>query len=176
MYYKTGYNSPYGAITLVSDGSNLVGSWLEGQKRFGSKILPKATIKENLEIFNKTKEWLSRYFNGQKPEISQLPLMPIGGEFRQEVWKILCQIPYGQVMSYKDIAKKIAKQRHKNTMSAQAVGGAVANNPISIIIPCHRVIGLNKSLVGFSAGIETKMKLLEFEGVDVSKLIIPSSL
>ena len=116
---------------------------------------------------------LDRYFAGEKPEISELPLAPIGGEFRQAVWKILCEIPYGQVTTYGEIAKKIAAQRNRKTMSAQAVGGAVGHNPISIIIPCHRVVGSNGSLTGYAGGIDLKIKLLEHEGVDLSKFFVP---
>ena len=158
-YYKTIYNSPIGNITLACDEKeNLVGLWFEGQKYFG---LNSEMIENNeLEIFNRTKNWLDRYFLGEKPEISELPLAPIGNEFRQKVWQILCKIPYGKVTTYGDIAKMISKTR----MSAQAVGGAVGHNPISIIIPCHRVISANGSLTGYAGGINKKAKLLEHEG------------
>ena len=102
-----------------------------------------------------------------------MPLAPIGGEFRQRVWNILRAIPYGEVITYGDIAKKIAAKRNKKSMSSQAVGGAVGHNPISIIIPCHRVVGSNGSLTGFSGGIHMKVKLLELEGVDMARLFVP---
>ena len=104
---------------------------------------------------------------GERPKISELQLAPIGSNFRQEVWKILCKIPYGQVTTYGDIAKKIAQRRGVAKMSAQAIGGAVGHNPISIIIPCHRVIGTNGNLTGYAGGIETKSKLLQHEGVNM---------
>lgn len=116
---------------------------------------------------------MDRYFKGERPEIAELPLAPIGGEFRQTVWKILCEIPYGQVITYGEIAKKIAQKRGLNRMSAQAVGGAVGHNPISLIIPCHRVVGTNGSLTGYSGGLDKKIRLLEFEGVDMSNLYRP---
>lgn len=129
--------------------------------------------KDDLAVFQKAKDWLDRYFQGQKPAISELPLAPIGGEFRQMVWKILCEIPYGQVITYGDIAKKVAQRKGLARMSAQAVGGAVGHNPISLIIPCHRVVGTNGSLTGYSGGLDMKIKLLEFEGVNMSKLFRP---
>ena len=101
-------------------------------------------------------------------------LRPIGSKFRQEVWSILCEIPYGEVITYGSIAKKIAVKMGKKSMSSQAVGGAVGHNPISVIIPCHRVVGSNGSLTGYSGGINTKVKLLELEGVDMSHLFVPS--
>jgi methylated-DNA-[protein]-cysteine S-methyltransferase len=174
MYYNTIYKSPIGELTLGSDGSNLVGIWIEGQKYHGSNIASKMEEKNDIPIFVKTKEWLDRYFRGEKPDISEIPLAPVGTEFRQKVWKILCEIPYGELTSYGDIAKKIASEMNKETMSSQAVGGAVGHNPISIIIPCHRVVGSNGSLTGYGGGISKKIKLLELEGVDMSDLFVPS--
>lgn len=171
MYYSTTYDSPICPITLASDGNNLVGLWMKEQKYFGEVIPTEMITKDDLEIFNKTKRWLDLYFEGKNPSILELPLAPIGGDFRQDVWKILCEIPYGEIILYGDIAKKIAKKRNKKAMSAQAIGGAVGHNPIAIIIPCHRVVGTNKNLIGFSGGIAKKKWLLEHEGIDVSKLI-----
>lgn len=116
---------------------------------------------------------LINIFRVKNPAVSELPLAPRGGKFRQTVWKILCQIPQGQVLSYGEIAKIIARQTGKKSMSAQAVGGAVGHNPISIIIPCHRVVGTNGSLTGYAGGLDTKIKLLELEGVDMSRLFRP---
>ncbi len=167
MIYKTRYSSPLGKITICSDGTNLIGLWLENQKYFASIIQEEMIENNTLEIFKKTKNWLDRYFAGERPKISELQLAPIGSNFRQEVWKILCKIPYGQVTTYGDIAKKIAQRRGVAKMSAQAIGGAVGHNPISIIIPCHRVIGTNGNLTGYAGGIETKSKLLQHEGVNM---------
>jgi methylated-DNA-[protein]-cysteine S-methyltransferase len=173
MYYTTTYPSPLGLITLACDGANLVGLWIEGQKYHGGAI-PEAMIKKNdMPVFTAAKNWLEKYFAGEKPAVSELPLAPIGGEFRRGVWGILCEIPYGKVITYGSIAKKMAAKMNKESMSSQAVGGAVGHNPISIIIPCHRVVGSNGSLTGYAAGINTKVKLLEWEGVDMSSLFVP---
>jgi len=167
VYYSTIYQSPIGTITLACHDDNLVGLWTQGQKYHGNTI-PEAMVEKNdIPVFDAAKKWLDRYFAGEKPDIDELPLVPIGGEFRQAVWKILCDIPYGEVITYGNIAKRISCK------SAQAVGGAVGHNPISIIIPCHRVVGSNGSLTGFSGGIDVKLKLLELEGVDMSRLFIP---
>ncbi len=175
MYYSTIYQSPIGAITLACDGNgeNLVGLWTEGQKYHGDTIPEAMVEKNNMPLFDQAKKWLDRYFAGEKPAISELPLAPIGGEFRQGVWNILREIPYGEVMTYGGIAKKMAEKMGKKTMSSQAVGGAVGHNPISIIVPCHRVVGSNGSLTGFSGGVAMKMKLLELEGVDMSDMFVP---
>jgi len=175
MYYFTLYKSPVGEITLASDEENLIGLWIEGQKYHGKYSDMEMMERDNSPIFNSAVEWLDKYFAGENPPISELPLAPIGTEFRQKVWKILCEIPYGEVITYGDIAKEIALQMNKENMSSQAIGGAVGHNPISIIIPCHRVVGSNGSLTGYAGGISEKIKLLELEGVDMSDLFIPSS-
>ena len=174
MYYSTTYSSPVGLLTLASDGRNLVGLWVECQKYFGDPIKEAMTQQDGLPVFCAAKNWLDRYFAGENPAIAALPLRPIGSEFRQEVWSILCQIPYGEVTTYGCIAKKLAAKRGEKTMSSQAVGGAVGHNPISIIIPCHRVVGANGSLTGYAGGIGKKIKLLNLEGVDTSRLFVPT--
>jgi O-6-methylguanine DNA methyltransferase len=173
MYFKTIVSSPVGELTLASDGENLIGLWLEGQKYHGGKIANQWEEKNDLAIFKVTEKWLKDYFSNENPNIKGLPLAPQGSEFQKEVWSILCDIPYGEVISYGEIAKEIAKKQGKTQMSAQAVGGAVGHNPISIIIPCHRVVGSNGSLTGYAGGIEKKTFLLEFEGVDITKLWKP---
>ncbi|SHK71621.1 methylated-DNA--[protein]-cysteine S-methyltransferase [Desulforamulus aeronauticus] len=174
MYYSTTYPSLVGTITLACDGKNLVGLWVAGQKYHGDTI-PEAMLENNdMPIFDAAKKWLDRYFAGERPDISELPLAPIGSEFRQGVWDILCEIPYGKVITYGDISKRMAAKMNKESMSSQAVGGAVGHNPISIIIPCHRVVGSNGSLTGYAGGIHTKVKLLELEGVDMSRLFVPT--
>lgn len=173
MYYRATYPSPIGIITLACDGSSLVGLWIEGQKYHGDTILEDMIENNDMPIFDTAKKWLDRYFAGGKPNISELPLAPVGGEFRQGVWNILCEIPYGKVITYGDIAKKMAAKMNKESMSSQAVGGAVGHNPISIIIPCHRVVGSNGSLTGYAGGVHTKVKLLELEGADMSQLFVP---
>jgi O-6-methylguanine DNA methyltransferase len=160
MLYKTMYETPVGRVLLAADGENLIGLWLEGQKYFGGGIREAMQEKNNLPVFENTKKWLDRYFKGEKPSPYELPLAPIGSDFRQEVWKILCAISYGEVTTYGAIGKRLGKKN----MSGQAVGGAVGHNPISIIIPCHRVLGANGSLTGYAGGLSVKKKLLELEG------------
>ncbi|ACL22646.1 methylated-DNA-[protein]-cysteine S-methyltransferase [Desulfitobacterium sp. LBE] len=173
MYYSTTYLSPICTITLACDGDNLIGLWMEGQ-RFHGGTLPESMIeKDDIPIFDAAKAWLDRYFAGERPATSELPLAPMGGEFRQGVWDILCQIPYGQVITYGDIAKQMAEKMNKKCMSSQAIGGAVGHNPISIIIPCHRVVGAKGNLTGFGGGISRKIQLLEHEGVDMSRMFVP---
>ena len=167
MIYKTYYNSPVGEILIASDGENIIGLWIEGQKYYLDKIDEKIVLKNDLKIFEKTKKWLEQYFNKKKPQISELQLAPKGNEFRQLVWKLLCEIPYGKTTTYGELAEKIAKEMNKKSMSAQAIGNAVGHNPISIIIPCHRVVGKNGSLTGYAGGIDKKISLLKHEGVSL---------
>ena len=174
MTYTTYYNSPVGKIFLASKNGKLTGLWIEGQKYYLGKLKEEIKEKDDEIILVKTKKWLDRYFSGEKPEISELDLEPTGSDFAKNVWKLLCEIPYGEVTTYGEIAKKVAKIMNKNKMSAQAVGGAVGHNPISIIIPCHRVVGTNGSLTGYAGGIDKKIKLLEHEKVDMSNLYIPT--
>ena len=171
MYYSTRYYSPIGVITLACDfkGEKLVGLWNEGQKYHGGAISKDMVERDYVPLFDVVKRWLDRYFAGLKPLVSELSLAPIGSEFRQQVWEILCEIPYGEVMTYGDIARKMGRQ----SMSSQAVGGAVGHNPISIIIPCHRVVGANGSLTGYAGGVDKKIKLLELECVDMSDMFVP---
>ena len=163
QYYKTTYKTPIGNVLLAADDEeNLVGLWLYRQKHFMETINSQMTENNELEIFKKTKNWLKSYFKNEKPEIKDLPLAPYGSDFRKRVWQILCKIPYGKTAAYGQIAKIIAKEQNKK-MSAQAIGNAIGHNPISIIIPCHRVIGSNGSLTGYAGGIRTKIKLLKHE-------------
>ena len=165
MYYSTIYYSPVGKLTIVADDNNLIGLWIEEQKYFMNSVPKDITQNSDIEIMKKTIDWLDRYFKGEKPDITELSLKPIGSDFRQIVWKILCEIPYGEVITYGEIAKKVSKILGKDKMSAQAIGGAVGHNPISIIIPCHRVVGSNGSLTGYAGGIDKKKKLIEIESV-----------
>lgn len=173
MYYQADYSSPLGTVTLASDGVSLVGLWIEGQKYHGGTVTEAMVRDDDLQVFKDVKNWLGKYFAGHKPSISDLPLAPLGGEFRKAVWNVLCEIPYGEYITYKDIAEILAEKMDKESMSCQAVGGAVGHNPISIIIPCHRVVGSNGSLTGYAGGIDKKVKLLEHEGADMSKLFMP---
>lgn len=175
MYYRITYRSPVGDMMVVCDGEqkHIVGLWIEGQKYFLGTLPEEPVAQEGIPVLQKTADWLDAYFAGKKPDIRELPLAPRGSAFRQEVWKILCEIPYGSVTTYGKIAEKMAARMGRETMSAQAVGGAVAHNPISVIIPCHRVVGTGGSLTGYAGGIDKKIKLLEHEGVDTSTFFVP---
>ncbi|RBP66021.1 methylated-DNA-[protein]-cysteine S-methyltransferase [Alkalibaculum bacchi] len=173
MYYSIHYKSTVGDILLASDEDSIIGLWIGEQKYIGNTMPKNIIEKDDIPILKEGIAWLDDYFTGKKPKISRLPLAPIGGEFRQQVWKILTEIPYGELTTYGHMAKEVAKRIGKNRMSAQAVGGAVGHNPISIIIPCHRVVGTNGSLTGYAGGIEKKVKLLEHEGVDMTGLFVP---
>lgn len=163
MYYQCYYHSPIGKLLLASSETNLIGLWMENQKYFADTLPQNAIFNETIPILEQTKKWLDRYFNSEKPDSNELPLAPFGSDFRQRVWKILREIPYGETLTYGDIAKKIAQETDKKSMSAQAIGGAVGHNPISIVIPCHRVIGANGNLTGYAGGIDKKIQLLKME-------------
>lgn len=163
MLYTSTYKSPIGNLLIAAKDNKLVGLWIENQKYYLSDFKEEIEVADNLEILVRTKKWLDGYFNGKRPNINELDINLIGSEFRKSVWKILKNIPYGEIITYNDIAKELAKQKGISRMSAQAVGGAVGHNPISIIIPCHRVVGSNGSLTGYAGGIEKKLYLLEHE-------------
>jgi len=169
MYYKTTYSSPVGLVTLASDGSSLIGAWIEGQKYHGDTLYVAMEEQDDLPVFSLAKQWLDRYFAEEQPNISELPIAPAGSDFRKAVLSVLCDIPYGAVTTYGEIARKVAPMLGKDTMAGRAVGGAVGHNPLSIIIPCHRVIGSNGKLTGYAGGLDVKIKLLELEGAKLSK-------
>lgn len=173
MQYINYYSSPLGKITLASNGNELIGLWFEGQKYFGSTLNGEYKQK-SLPVFEQTAKWLDIYFSGKNPDFTP-PLFLSSTSFRNEVWKILLTIPYGKIMTYGEIAKLMAENRGVEKMSAQSVGGAVGHNPISIIVPCHRVVGTDGSLTGYAGGVDIKEKLLKFENVDMSKLFMPKS-
>ena len=163
MNYITTYKSQIGTITLISDGISLTNLYIEGQK-YNIKNIKDYHEENNLEIFQKTKKWLDTYFKGIKPNID-IKIKLNTTKFSEEVYTILKDIPYGELITYKDIAIKLKQKGITKNLCYQAVGRAVGNNPISIIIPCHRVIGSNNSLTGYNGGIELKKKLLELEGI-----------
>lgn len=170
MYYICKYVSPLGGITLASDGENLTGLWFDGQKYFADN-LPEQNEEHDLPIFAQTKQWLDIYFSGKEPDFTP-PLSLTGiSPFRKRVWEILLTIPYGRTSTYGEIAKQIAAETGKH-ISAQAVGGAVGHNSISLIIPCHRVVGASGSFTGYAGGVNKKLTLLKMEGTDLSKLFI----
>ena len=158
MMVKTDYASPLGTLTLASDGENLTGLWIAGQKYFAAGTPTNLPARDDLPVFTQARDWLDCYFAGERPAANELPLAPQGSAFRQSVWRILCEIPYGQTVTYGEITKRLGVR------SAQAVGGAVGHNPISIIIPCHRVLGSDGSLTGYAGGMDKKIWLLAHEG------------
>lgn len=160
--YITSWQSPLGPITIASDGEALIGLWFDGQKYDRATLKNKQAKTKELPVFAQTIQWLETYFAGQIPSFSP-PLKVEGSPFRQLVAEIMLTIPYGKTMTYGEIAKEAAKRMGKESMSAQAVGGAVGHNPISIIIPCHRVMGVGGSLTGYAGGIEKKQWMLELE-------------
>lgn len=162
MYYSTDYISPIGKMLIVSDGEAICGAWFYGQKHFKSTIVEKTIPDDDLAIFKQTKQWFEDYFNGLNPQIN-FKLKADGSQFRQKVWKILSEIPYGETLTYGEIASRISPN-----MSSQAVGGAVGHNPISILIPCHRVIGRDGKLTGYAAGLDKKIELLKIENISTS--------
>ncbi|MCD7867636.1 MAG: methylated-DNA--[protein]-cysteine S-methyltransferase [Clostridiales bacterium] len=167
MEYQTQIPSPLGVLTLTCTEDALTGLWMENEKT--RPVLPNQVLAPgDSPVFSAAADWLHRYFSGEKTEIGPLPLAPRGTHFQQTVWKILCEIPYGEVTTYGAVAKEAAARLGKKAMSAQAVGQAVGRNPISIIIPCHRVIGSNGSLTGYASGLEKKRFLLELEKADLS--------
>ena len=158
MQYTQKYKSPLGNILLAADQKGLTGLWFEGQKHFASKLDPEHQEK-NMPVFEQVSQWLDIYFSGKNPDFTP-PLHMIGTEFQIKVWELLLKIPYGETTTYGQLARQC------NTKSAQAVGGAVGHNAISIIIPCHRVVGSDGSLTGYAGGIDRKIKLLALEKSD----------
>lgn len=166
MDYTYIYKSPLGNITLASDGEALTGLWFEGQKYYATTLSDEHEEKY-LPIFGQTARWLDIYFGGKSPDFTP-PLSFVSvSPFRKTVWDILLTIPYGSTMTYKSIAELASERMGKQSMSAQAAGGAVGHNPISVIVPCHRVIGSDGSLTGYAGGIERKISLLRLEGADI---------
>lgn len=167
MKYISNYDSPLGVITLASDGYRLTGLWFEGQK-YDREGLAKDFRKKDLQIFKITKDWLDTYFGGKNPDFR--PRIKVyTSDFRKEVYSILEEIPYGQTRTYQDIAFEISKKRNIEKFSPRPVGGAIGHNPISIIIPCHRVLGKEGELRGYAGGLDRKIKLLELENIHTYK-------
>ena len=167
-------DSPLGQLLLVAQDEGLCGIWMEGQKYFAPGIREGELDWEDTAPLRAARHWLAAYFAGERPDVAELPLMPVGSNFRQTVWAELCRIPYGQVVTYGQIADRVARTLGREKMSAQAVGGAVGHNPFSIVIPCHRVVGSDGSLTGYAGGIQKKLWLLEHEGVDLRTLHLPT--
>lgn len=165
MYCSTQYASPLGLLTLCCHGEALVGLWLEGQRYFGGSVPEPMVPDDRPPVLAQTKTWLDRYFANERPDPSELPLAPAGSPFRQAVWELLCTIPYGQTVTYGDLTGQLGRP----STSSRAVGGAVSHNPISIIIPCHRVVGHGGQLTGYAGGLDKKLLLLKHEGADLTR-------
>ena len=171
MTYIQHYDSPLGGILLAADEIGLTGLWFDREKYFADNLPAEHTERET-PVLAESKRWLDTYFAGSEPDFLP-PLHPIGLAFRREVWEILLRIPYGQTTTYGAIARELAQKRGLARMSAQAVGGAVGHNEISIIIPCHRVVGAGGSLTGYAGGIDKKVRLLELERADMRGFFVP---
>ena len=169
MIHTAKYSSPIGEMLLAANNTALTGLWLAGQKYFPDSLY-KDGENENI-ILTSAKKWLDRYFAGKAPSPYDLCLAPEGSEFRRQVWKLLLEIPYGHVTTYGALAKALAEKQGVKTMSAQAVGGAVGHNPISVIIPCHRVVGADGSLTGYAGGLDKKLALLTLENSSAAELL-----
>ena len=170
MEYIHHYDSPLGGITMASDGNALTGLWFDGQKYFAEGL--DTNLKElDLPVFEQTDQWLNIYFSGKGPSFTPLLKMKTT-PFRKAVWKIMLTIPFGKTMTYGEIAERIAREKGLTRMSAQAVGGAVGHNAISLIIPCHRVVGTDGSLTGYAGGIEKKARLLALEQANISTIYV----
>ncbi len=154
-----------GEMTLASNGEELTGLWFDGQKYFASNMQGRIEEKD-LPVFEQTEKWLDIYFSGKAPDFT--PPLSFSGisPFRKRVWEIMLAVPYGQTTTYGKIAERIERETGKR-VSAQAVGGAVGHNSISVIIPCHRVLGANGDLTGYAGGVDKKVALLKGEGVRV---------
>ena len=160
MSYYTYYNSPIGRLLLECDDMALTGLWIENQKYYAAGAGAEIRIDNDRPIFADVRRWLDAYFAGRNPNVMDIPLNPQGTDFRRRVWNELRNIPYGKTTTYGDIARKL-------NASPRAVGGAVGHNPISIIIPCHRVVGANNNLTGYAGGLDIKAKLLQLEDIKV---------
>ena len=171
MKYISHYGSPLGGILLAGDENGLSGLWFDGAKYFADGL--KHDAKEaHLPAFDRAKLWLDIYFSGKEPNFTP-PLNIDGTPFQKTVWQLLLQIPYGHTRTYGEIAAEAARKGGMEHMSAQAVGGAVGRNRISLIIPCHRVVGANGSLTGYAGGVDKKLELLKLEGIDTSSFHLP---
>ena len=171
MTFVQHYDSPLGGILLAADETGVTGLWFDGQKYF-ARGLSAERVERDTPALSAARRWLDIYFTGREPDFIP-PLHPIGSGFRQSVWELLLQIPYGQTATYGQIARQLAAKAGLPHMSAQAVGGAVGHNPVSIIVPCHRVVGADGSLTGYAGGIERKIVLLCLEGADTARFRIP---
>ena len=171
MTYTMHYDSPLGKILLAADEEGMNGVWFEAQRYFAAKLPPEHE-EGTMPVLGDACRWLDVYFSGREPDFTP-KLHLVGSDFRQAVWALLLQIPYGQTTTYGALAKQLAEKQGRLRMSAQAVGGAVGHNRIAILIPCHRVVGTNGSLTGYAGGIDKKEKLLRMEHVNMERFFVP---
>ncbi|MBQ9002777.1 MAG: methylated-DNA--[Eggerthellaceae bacterium] len=172
MRYLSHCDSPVGELTLAGDGAAVCGLWLEGQKYYCAKVPEGAPADDGAPGFDALRRWLDAYFAGERPAIADVPLAPRGSDFQQHVWRILAEIPYGGLTTYGEMAVRIARERGRAT-SALVVGGAVGHNPVSVVAPCHRVVGASGSLTGYAGGLDRERWLLMHEGVDMGGMFTP---
>ena len=170
MYYKSSYTSPLGQIAIVSDDKAIKGVWFADQKYFGSQYIMQTMVAAETPVIMQVKNWLDAYFAGENPTLDPNILDPEVTPYRKQILNALIHVPYGQTTSYKELADKVALTTPGKRGSARAAGGAVGHNPISILIPCHRVVATNGALTGYAGGIDRKIALLALEGFDKSKL------
>lgn len=171
MHYTSMYDSPVGEMLLAADETGVVGAWFIGGKYY-ARCLDKESEQKETPIIKEMKRWLDSYFQGKNPDF-ELPMHLLGTSFQVEVWNLLRKIPYGETTTYKEIARCIAERRGLKSMSAQAIGTAVGKNNISLIIPCHRVVGVNNSLAGYAGGIDKKIYFLKLEGGYKDEFFVP---
>lgn len=169
MLFKTSYDSPIGPIIMLANDHGLLGAWYENQEHFaGTFDLEKAqTLEDTADqaVLQEASDWFDAYFAAQNPSVNNLALMPQGTAYQQEVWAELVKVGYGEIISYQELADRVTTRQSKGRGSARAVSGAVGRNPISIMIPCHRVIATNGELTGYAGGIDKKITLLKIEGI-----------
>lgn len=170
MYYKSIYQSPIGPLDIVSDEDAIKGVWYSKQKHYGGKYDMDAMVNEEIPVIQQVKQWLDDYFAGKNPPVDKSILDPEVTPYRKQILDILVDVPYGQTISYKELADQVAANTEGKKGSARAAGGAVGHNPISILIPCHRVVATDGALTGYAGGIDRKIELLALEGFDRAKL------
>lgn len=166
MQYVSQYDTPLGKVTLASDGAALTGLWFVGQKYYGSTL--QQPVSQEVPLFRQVRHWLALYFAGKEPDFTP-PLRYAATPFQRTVWDMLQAIPYGKTTTYGEIAQRLSAETGGGRMSPQAVGGAVGHNPISLIIPCHRVLGADGSMTGYAGGIDRKLWLLRLERADLPR-------
>lgn len=172
MLYTSTYPSPMGSILLAADEGGLTGLWFEGAKYF-PQALGRGHAAQSTPVLEQAARWLDVYFSGREPDFTP-PVHMTGTPFQLSVWALLQKIPYGSTVTYGQLAARLAGEQNRPRMSAQAVGGAVGHNPISILVPCHRVVGAGGSLTGYAGGVDKKLRLLTLEGADIARLTVPT--